>query len=326
MTTPPGWYPDPEQPGLLRRWDGERWRDERVAPAGSPFVAVPPAPPITSLPFVVAVGALVSMALPLLFSRVLLHPLSDHGWPVAVSVAIAAVVSYGPPLLFWRYASRRWGATRQAIGLTVRRSDAGWGPLTWLATFGAQLVAVVIIRLGHIPTQSNTDSIRALRDDRGFVVAMLVLAIVAAPIVEEIVFRGLMLRGLLSRWPVWAAVLVQGVLFGAAHIAPERGVRNIGLVLVLSAVGCVFGAFAVGTRRLAPSMIAHAIVNTIAMVVVLSGWTPTSEAVGPVRHRDVVDQAHVAEPHRGDGHRVLVGRLDGLEREPVDQFEMLEAR
>jgi membrane protease YdiL (CAAX protease family) len=72
-----------------------------------------------------------------------------------------------------------------------------------------------------------------------------------------------------------AAIAVQGVLFGMAHISPERGVRNIGLVMVLSGVGVVLGTSAYLLRRLGPTMIAHAIINGIAMAIVLSGWSPS---------------------------------------------------
>ena len=62
------------------------------------------------------------------------------------------------------------------------------------------------------------------------------------------------------------------LLFGFAHFDPVRGSGNIGLILVLSSVGCVLGGAAFLFRRLAPTMIAHAILNGIAMALALSGW------------------------------------------------------
>lgn len=35
MNTPAGWYPDPQQQGQLRYWDGAAWT-EHLAPAQQP--------------------------------------------------------------------------------------------------------------------------------------------------------------------------------------------------------------------------------------------------------------------------------------------------
>ena len=101
-----------------------------------------------------------------------------------------------------------------------------------------------------IPFTSNIREVSDLHTDRGYVVSLLVLAVVAAPICEEIVFRGVMLRGLLSRNGAVVAVGVQGVLFGLAHFDPIRGTGNIGLILVLASVGCVLGGAAYLIRRI----------------------------------------------------------------------------
>ena len=101
-------------------------------------------------------------------------------------------------------------------------------------------------------------------------ISLLVTAVVAAPVVEEMVFRGLMLRGLRSRMGAVAAVGLQGVLFGLAHVDPVRGTGNVGLVLVLGAVGVAFGGTAYLLRRIGPTIIAHAIFNGVVMAVVLT--------------------------------------------------------
>ncbi|MDO8390016.1 MAG: CPBP family glutamic-type intramembrane protease [Actinomycetota bacterium] len=275
--TPPGWYPDPYAgPGAVRYWTGAAWTAQVAVPAAlgpAPPRATPPHP---TLPLPVAVGAILSVGVPLVFSRYVLRALADQKWPIAVYVALLAVVAYGPPLVFWRYASRRWGtgSPRADVGLTGRWADAGWGPLTWLACVGAQLLVGSIVLATKIPIQNNTDQIRDARDNPGYVIPMLIVAVIAAPIVEEIVFRGLVQRGLLSVMHPAVAVGVQAVLFGGAHFDPARGTGNIGLVMVLSGVGAVLGGSSYLLRRLAPNMIAHAIINSVAMAIVLSGWTP----------------------------------------------------
>jgi uncharacterized RDD family membrane protein YckC len=44
QTTPAGWYPDPEQPGQQRYWDGTSWTENRapIVPADAPVGAPPP--------------------------------------------------------------------------------------------------------------------------------------------------------------------------------------------------------------------------------------------------------------------------------------------
>src|SRR5690606_39394897 len=47
--TPPNWYPDPQNPALVRWWDGQRWTEhvqerDAAAPPPSPAQAQVPAP------------------------------------------------------------------------------------------------------------------------------------------------------------------------------------------------------------------------------------------------------------------------------------------
>ena len=96
---------------------------------------------------------------------------------------------------------------------------------------------------------------------------VMVSAGVGAPIVEEIFFRGLVLRSLQTvRWERfrtmaagWLPVLTSGVLFAAAHV---QGVQFFGLALT----GVALAVIRVREQRLAPSVFAHAGFNLIALV------------------------------------------------------------
>ena len=122
------------------------------------------------------------------------------------------------------------------------------GPVIWLAALGAQMAMAAIVVGLDVPISSNTDGVTELQADRTYIVSLVITAVIAAPVVEEMVFRGVVLRGLRSCMPVVLAIVLQGVLFGAAHFDPVRGRGNLGLVMVLSGVGIVFG----GGRRAAP--------------------------------------------------------------------------
>ena len=44
------------------------------------------------------------------------------------------------------------------------------------------------------------------------------IAVIAAPVVEEILFRGIVLRSMRKFTPAWAAILISSVLFGVYHL------------------------------------------------------------------------------------------------------------
>jgi membrane protease YdiL (CAAX protease family) len=273
LTAPPstpraGWYADPFGYPIIRYYDGSRWTQHTtgaLAARGS-------SPAHSVLDIRVAIGAVVVLLVSLVASRYLLDYLVRFDWPIAVFAAISAGVGYGPSVAWCVYASHRWGSGSLVadLGLRFRWSDVGWGPVIWLTAVLGQAVAVLVVELTGIPLIGNTEGLRDLDLDRTYVISLLVTAVVAAPVVEEMVFRGLVLRGLLSRINAAAAVAVQGVLFGAAHIDPARGVGNIGLVLILSVVGVVLGGGAYLLRRIGPVIIAHAIFNGVVMAIVLT--------------------------------------------------------
>lgn len=251
-------------------------------------------------------GALVVLAVSLIASKYVLDLLVDEGWPTFVYVILVGVLGYGPSLWWWRYATSRWGsgALLDDVGARPRVADLGWSPVIWLVALGVQAALASVVLALDVPFTSNTEEVGELAADRAYSVAIVVAAVIAAPIVEEVVFRGLLLRSLLSAMPVVAAIVVQGLLFGVAHVDPARGSGNIGLALVLSGVGIAFGGAAYLLRRIGPTIGAHAILNGVVMFIILTNVLDDVRDDSPFQldgsvQIAVVDEAHVAEPHCG---------------------------
>jgi uncharacterized protein len=91
-------------------------------------------------------------------------------------------------------------------------------------------------------------------------VALLILFLAfGAPLVEELFFRGLLLRSLTSLSNPAVAIVSSGLLFGLAHF---EALQFAGLAVF----GMVLGVLAWRLRRLGPSIAAHMSFNTVAVL------------------------------------------------------------
>lgn len=81
-----------------------------------------------------------------------------------------------------------------------------------------------------------------------------VTACVAAPMFEEIFFRGFLLPSLTRYLPVWGAIVASGFLFALAHLSFSE-------VLPLATLGIVLGIVYTRSRNLLASMLLHGLWN-----------------------------------------------------------------
>jgi membrane protease YdiL (CAAX protease family) len=84
----------------------------------------------------------------------------------------------------------------------------------------------------------------------------LLVVVVMAPLTEEPLFRGVILRGLLRRHGPWASSIVCSLLFGLIHINPPQ-------VIAASLLGLLLAAVYLNTRSLWPCVALHAVVNAV---------------------------------------------------------------
>jgi membrane protease YdiL (CAAX protease family) len=130
----------------------------------------------------------------------------------------------------------------------------------------------VIQGLGHVFGQSEMPSDSpgqlALSSNRVESLGVLILALVAAPVAEEVFFRGMLYSALRRRLPVIVAAPIQAVIFALMH--PFGWVYQAGIIVI----GLALAGFYEWRKTLVAPVLLHALINAIAMSATLAGLTP----------------------------------------------------
>lgn len=124
------------------------------------------------------------------------------------------------------------------------------------AALAPGLYAVVITLLGFLPEEwlsAYNEASAALNDTS---IWALLATVIAAPLAEEVIFRGLIQSRLNRVMPGWLAVVVSALLFGLCH---GQAVWMAYAFLL----GLFFGWIALRSKSILPTVVAHMIFNAI---------------------------------------------------------------
>jgi len=217
-------------------------------------------------------GGLASLPLVALLKPDLSGPIGGEGLFIGI---VTNAVSMGVLILWLRTAHPGWadiigwpdrsGVVRElAIG-------AGLGILVRIAA-GIVGGGVVLLlkdasnRPVNLPTQISTDL-------TGWgLVSFAIFAVIAAPLLEEFVFRGLLFRSIADRHGFWAGAIVSAIAFGAFHLlTPGNGLDVLALGITHVGTGLGLAWIYWKRKNLLASIAGHAIFNLIAVVAIIAG-------------------------------------------------------
>jgi len=191
--------------------------------------------------------------------------------PGAVATALGTTVLAALGVAAALRAARQSGGFRRALGLDL----PGWrdlGPVVgWtLLLLLVQVLALTVVTAAVPALQgSQVDNVGFLRDEPlPAVVAVAVLAVGVAPVLEELLFRGLVLRGLMMRLGFWPSALVSSTFFGLFH-AQTAGLESVSLVVATGVFGLGLCVLVRRSGRLGPAIGVHALRNAVGIAAVL---------------------------------------------------------
>lgn len=176
--------------------------------------------------------------------------------PAQAGVTVAAVVRV----------SRVKGLGRMELDfgrLRPRMSDWPALPIGFALVWVLSIASGLVFLLGDLD-ETPQAIVREVeqRADVGLRLAMVAGVAVLAPLSEEILFRGLLLRALMLRTSSGWAIFVSAAAFGAAHLL-DPGAWPV--VPGLIALGVILGVLALRSGSLAQPIAVHAVYNLTAL-------------------------------------------------------------
>lgn len=219
--------------------------------------------------FVAWVAAYV-LALPL---QAMAISLSGYGgddpdtWPISITV-ISVILLWIPFVVALAVVSRYWGSARplRDFRLSFRWADVAGIPIG----IASQLFLLPLVYWPlqqWFPDTFSSEEVeeraRTLWDkvDGGWIIALVAVVVIGAPLIEEIVYRGLILQSLQGRFNEILALVISSVWFAAIHLQP---VEFPGLFVFAIVLGLCFQM----TGRLGSAILAHAAFNATGLLLV----------------------------------------------------------
>ena len=137
----------------------------------------------------------------------------------------------------------------------------GLRPANWkypvLGALGTLALSIAVSQIGVEP-EGVKQVIEGVREPHQLMLSLVFLALLA-PLVEELVFRGLLYGWVAGRWGSWPAVIVSTLAFAGAHWEPAH-------VVLVAPLGLLFGWLRRRTDSLLPSLFSHIVDNGFSLL------------------------------------------------------------
>jgi len=250
---------------LLLRWGLRLPRTVARLPFSVPWTIIDAAEAVAVMLFVMALAAgLMAPAVRLVFGprdipQVVHSAMITAQYLLMASVTLAVIIYRlrGRSSRPWRVLGMR---VRRGMSSLVGTGIAGYG--VFLAILTLALMAIASLSGGGLPIAQTTEEIIGRAEGPVEIAIFFLLVCVAAPLVEETIFRGYLYGALRRVMSPRQAIVIGGAVFAAVHL-------NAQAFLVIGMIGALLCYLYERTRSLIPGMVAHALHNGLVFAVVM---------------------------------------------------------
>jgi membrane protease YdiL (CAAX protease family) len=170
------------------------------------------------------------------------------------------------------------------------REMLGWRTGGWRMWIGfAAILAVffgISILVSQVSAEQDNDLLKILRSSREAVYLIAIIAVLTAPFVEEVVYRGVLYSAFQRSIGVPGAFLLTTFLFALVHV-PQYW-PSYSTIFLLTLLSMILTAIRVKTNNLLPCIIFHTIFNGLQSLSLIADpvtkTTPPPDPTGLIMH------------------------------------------
>lgn len=129
------------------------------------------------------------------------------------------------------------------------------------------LFLVTLFLIGLFGGQ-KTDLDRILESSRAAAVALAIIAVATAPLVEEMIYRGLLYSAFQRLVGQWGAVAIVATMFAGLHVVQYW--PNAGAISSITLLSLVLTLIRARTGRLLPCFVVHLVFNGIQSILIIA--------------------------------------------------------
>lgn len=134
---------------------------------------------------------------------------------------------------------------------------------TWLKSFTVLLILGIVISITTgLDSATNQENLNKMFKNYPLFVAM--LAMIYAPISEELMFRGIFKKFIKNKW---AFILISGFTFGIIHVIDDfQSYKELLFIFTYSTLGCYMASLYYKTNNICTNIMFHFMQNTLSII------------------------------------------------------------
>jgi membrane protease YdiL (CAAX protease family) len=172
-------------------------------------------------------------------------------------VIVWLLITYGGRRPFWKNIEFEWPSNASPVVVTL------------VSVLVAALLFLLALGVTSLYGEHKTDLDLLIESSMYTRVATAFVAVATAPLVEEIVYRGLLYRTLEKAAGMGVAIALVSLLFAGVHVFQYR--NNIAVIIVITLLSITLTVSRAVTGKLLPAFIIHLVFNGIQSVLIVLG-------------------------------------------------------